>query len=43
MTLLRFLALLAIGVVIALITQWVWLYWVLGVAALFVVIQLVRN
>ena len=43
MTLLRFLVFFAIGVVLALITQWVWLYWVLGVAALLVVIQLVRS
>ncbi len=43
MTLLRFLVFFAIGVVLALITQWVWLYWFLGAAALLVLIQLVRT
>jgi hypothetical protein len=43
MTLLRFLILFAIGVALALVAQWIWLYWVLAVAALLVVIQLVRK
>ena len=43
MTLQRFLLWLAIGVVLALLTQWVWLYWVLGAATLLVVIQLLRT
>ena len=43
MTLLRFLGFFAIGVVLALITQWVWLYWTLGAVALLVLIQLVRT
>ena len=43
MTLQRFLLWLAIGVVLALITQWGWLYWVLGAATLVVVIQLLRT
>lgn len=43
MTLLRFLVFFAIGVVLALMTQWVWLYWFLGAAALLVLIQLVRT
>ena len=43
MTLLRFLVFFAIGVMLALITQWVWLYWILGAAALLVLIQLVRT
>lgn len=43
MTLQRFLLWLAIGVVLALFTQWVWLYWVLGAVTLVVVIQLVRT
>ena len=43
MTLRRFLILFACGLVVALLTQWVWLYCVLAGSALLVVIQLLRG
>ena len=43
MTLRRFLILFACGLVVELLTQWVWLYCVLAGSALLVVIQLIRG
>lgn len=43
MTLGRFLIFFVVGLVLALTLQLSWLLWVLAVAALFVVVQLIRS
>jgi len=43
MTLGRFLLFFLIGLAVAWFAQWVWLYWILAVAAVIVVIQLLRR
>ena len=43
MTLGRFLILFAVGVVVALMLKLTWLYWLLGLAAVWVVFKLIKG
>ena len=43
MTLGRFLLFFVVGLMAAWLLQWLWLYWILAIAAVWVVIQLLRG